>query len=522
MDEKELTELKDIFSRYSPYYKVDQYSIVTVNFESLVSNFQKLPDISDDLVTKITEKYKKLKNDSRNIYKFILLLLTKNYTKEALEYIGKLCYKAKPLNLYAITPLMNEQEIENHRHFIALKSENIFKCGKSENFMCIIDEIVSLMHYMLKYDDTTIFNGVIVWLNTFITQNDVQLYTLISEYHSNYYETVNTFMKLPMGFFHKQINEQINKNTFDEKVFIIDNETLLYKGVKKDSMERLTREEPTYFLAFNPIQSFLYSNLENDSIGGQVDLKVYCETVGYIGVFKPKKKLKFIVINNYENMKMIYDIAKKENNPTLLKALKKSYPIDEENKTVSRDSINGYDKIVSAFLCNNIKGYDGYVAKSFEKFSPELMVCNSNLVQNIHITESKNLLYYCRGTSYDFQTIVIDSTNVDDDNDIVDVDKINYKDLIKFDDCELQKFIKEKKLINYGDRNRNIYNIYMKTNILNKMSDEDLKNMYTQLLTSIGDDSSVNDILDRRPIKKKVTDSLRIYYLSEMNKYIKK
>lgn len=514
--------MTEIFLNYLPYYYSEENSIVLHNYPTIIKTLKTLHGVNYKYIKKAEEDYNKSKNSSLRLYKLLSHNLA-NYPQNVLKLIGKQIYSAKPLVLYVITPLISEQKITNYTKFFQQKQNNIEKYGNKQEYLKVCNELFEILNFVLQRpSDTTIFNGLIIWLSTiFSPELDPNIANVIRTYSDFYYNSTTTLL----SEYAEHFTKETNKNIPSTANVVIKKGHLFFKGVKSNSRSRLTEREKTYYLAFNPVLAFVYAQLQEDpnNIPEIKTLQQNCNSLGYIGAFAAKRTLNLLLINDYENVKMLYSNATETKNNEVLRALSIAFPINDETKTVGRDSDYTLDKIVSAFLCT-LK-YDGYIAKNFKSFPPEVMVCDSELLEIIDIVPSKKLISYCRGTIYDLQTIIVDNTYIElEQKNIIHVKKVLPYNLAQWSNNNINTFLKQNNMLNYGDRNRNIIEIYQKTDILNQLSMEELFQMYKWVTTRQTGNPQIIPLQLRKnknAIIRKIKTGLNSYYLSKMNKYIK-
>lgn len=510
--------LDEIFKKYEPYFYSKEFSIVLHDYPSIIKNLKRLKDVPYDLIQTSEKSYTDFKKESRHIYKVIKYLL-EHYPPRVQDKIGHAFFSLKNIKLYAITPMVDRSKVNVYKKFINKVSNDIFMYGDKHKYKNVVKTVLRLINFILDRSDTTVFNGVMVWFSkVFYSDGYPAISPLISEYISNYYEGIMISLEASMEHY----NKVVNKN-YDSKlsIIILPKNTLMFKGVKYGHKCRLQKRETNYFLGFNPLLAFIYSQKKEDPDAdtNEMTLKQHCDkNFGYIGVFAPNRDLKLMNIKNYEIMKKLYDKVIEEKNDKILEALKFSYPINDDEKSVGRYSEYTNDAIFSKYLCT--QGYDGYFGPTFGGFPPEVMICDSDYLKNIACVQSKKIINYCRGTIYDLQTIVIEgvSSNSDNINRNIEIGSGYPVMLSKWSSEMIFKFINDNRLSNFGDINRNILEIYQNTNIIEKMDISQLIELYKFLFNK---SPTMMQKRNKNFLKSNIKRQLPIYYIWNIEKYIK-
>lgn len=510
--------IDDIFREYTPYIYSDYMTAALNYYPTLIKSLKRLRYVPYEQITAAENNYEKLKEESTKTFENILYLL-ENYPAKIKKHLGKKIFNAKDIKLYAIPPIIPPQKINTYKQFINTISDEIFLHGDKHDYEGVVDVLAELIKYILKRGDPTLFNGVMIWLQTiFSIGRYPEIGFQIRDYIREYYELSHTDLGKASKHFNKM--SQLKSK---EKVITLKKGIIMFKGVKQDKKSRLTTREENYFLGFNPFLAFRYAQLpENpEDIPEVGTLREYCNSIGYIGVFTPKKDLKLINVGNYEMMKEIHEKAAESKDETVIDALNEAYSIDHETKTTGRYSDYDHDKPVSEFICK--LGYDGYYGPIFNAFPPEVMICDSDDLKRLAIVPSGDLVSYCRGTMYDLNTVIIDNTEVSDGADIEMVDISEEKlpaDIGKWSDQDIMNVINKYNLTNYGDKNRNILEIYERTNLLDSLSLPEIHELWKSVKNK--KIIPINLRKNKAALLNQIRTYIKSYYVWNIQDYIKR
>ena len=523
MDEKTKTQIENIFKHYKPFFYRSPVGCIVVtdmSFPYILKSYKRLKMDQTD-IDYVIESYISFKKRISNIFRLIVKNIS-NYPEKIKETIGRYLYNAKNIHLYTLGPVIPPPLLKKVSNVLDKYEQQKKKLGLNRQFKLIVDTTMRFFSWISTQKDPLLYSGVLTWVNGILNMIDEPLSSKISTYLNEYMESISQSMNQARN----TITTDIDSKIPDKKVIIINQNRLLYKGVKKNKKNRLIDREQTYYTTFNPVLAFPYAyNREKEqyiTTEKTRTLDDYCGYgSGYIGVFVPKRKLRVLLLNNMENVNKIksYMEAKGEEylsnkftntlDSSVIKAVNIALPTrHKKSNTLDRISEYESDVLLSKVICD--MGYDGYIGKRFRSLSPELMVCTRDYLKLVDIVNTRDLIYYCRGTIYDTRTIFCDDISSDRKIHHVNPSTVGNKYLSKWSDKEIDLFIRNNNMINWRDRNRNILEIYLQSDILNLFDISDLLKLAKKLNINI---RSFFQRKNKKYVIGKIKTALRVDYL---------
>lgn len=459
------------FSEIKKHVYSDIFSIVLNSYSNLIDICKNSSDFNDEYIQKLKIHQKELVDMVNEVYNLILFVLQK-YPKTIKRDLVKSIQSADKLVDYVMTPIINETAkpiIKN----LALEFDYIVYNEKSDD--AVIDNLAQLIRNILNYEDTTLFNGIMLWLSTVFTGDWSDVFGPIQEYIQHYHSVIQSDLDKIRKFFNIKFDKLMSND--EEPEITLTQDMVFYKGVKYNKRDRLNQSEKHYFLSPNLVLAFSYAQMrENDeNTIDKMDLREHCQKLGYIGVFNARKPLKLLNIGNFTMMKELYSLA--ADNETVEEALENSYFLSKKKKTIDRDSDYSNDIIVSKFICS--LGYDGYYGPLLDNgFPPEIMVCSSDDMVLNDIISSKQLIKYCNSD----ENPVIINNNVGHIRPQIDLTFEDLKNIHNPRSWDVSTLAMESYgLADFGDRDRNIIEIFKRTSLLENCTLNDLREVYKNL-----------------------------------------